>query len=208
MKNQLFRINIALKPPQNVKNYIVSLSSKLSSMGKAYFILDGKKYSPHITMFAPVISTDLTDKIKESLKKITSNIAPIHCKFVRMESHQGYIGAKIALTSQMLLLKNNIVASVNPFIIMEPPLPYKDAQDYQMKFSNQSLESIRRYGSVAMRNYTPHITISRLEDEKEAKKIAQKIIFKIDNFIVSSVGLYQMETSGTCVKLIKEFFLG
>jgi len=204
MTTNVSRINIAIKPPNDVAQYVSKLSLDISQKSKSYFVIDNQHYLSHITMYAPVVDLERIGEISEHLKNNIKHESRLVCRFKGIRIGLRYIGAEMESTNEILELKQNVASLLSSFAVKDLPEKYVDANDYNMKFNEESLQAIRQYGSVAMYNFHPHFTISRLRDEKEAVEIGNSIKWEVEEFTASSIGIYQMGDNGTCIRLLNK----
>lgn len=207
MHDNLYRVNFAIKPSSYVASYVANFSRKLSLEAESNFTIDNIEYFPHITLFAPVINHNNLSKIVKIIENEISKHNKLTVYFSEIQVGQGYIGIKVNLSKEIEELKEHIVNVVEKFIERDLPDKLQNAKDYNMYFSNESLASIRKYSSVSMQDYQPHLTIIRIKDEQKAIELSKRIKWDIDNFIATTIAIYKMGKNGTCQSILKELKL-
>jgi len=206
-QEQVNRLNIAVKPSAEVINEIIKLSKSLAKKYKSEFILDGKNFYPHITVYSPMFPKKNLGKIVEKTKNLVNNFFVINFKALKVVSGQGYIGVEFEYTPEIKKFHESVVEKLNS-LREEHYKPEYNALDYKMKISNEKIENIIRYGYPgAMALYHPHMTIIRLKDKIIAEKTATEINWKINNFKSDTIVIYKMGEHGTCIEPVKEFKL-
>jgi len=206
MKDSFIRLNIALKPPKEIEKKVISLSQEISKMHKAHFVLDGKNFYPHITVYSPEIPSSNIDKILY-LAKECSNYLKINLSFKEVNHTKGFIVVYFKHDLGIMNFHKKILQQFNPF--RENHLSIKQkSQEYRSQLTKKQTANLDKYGYVnCMDLYKPHLTITRLYDEKLAKDIIKGISWNIDKFIAEKLGVFKMGDHGTCIELVKKFNL-
>jgi len=202
--DDFIRLNIALKPPFDVEKKAIALSQKVSNSHKVFFILDGKTVYPHITLYSPEYPKKNLKKILTGVKELSKKIKSVNLTYQQPVAKQGFINITFNLSPEIKELHEKIVAKFNPLRAGHYKKEY-DAPDYRMELSPEKIANIARYGyPAAMNLYQPHLTIIRLEDEKEAKTVAKNLGWDIPQFMADSITVYKMGEHGTCIEPILE----
>lgn len=190
-------------PPVDIAKYVAKLSKKISEKEKAYFILDNKNFYPHITIYSPEYPIYNFEKIINRMEKVSKKLSKTKFKFEKLDSIDGYIGTSAYYSKEMRKIHKTIINEFNP--LREGYIREKFCNS---NISKEEKENIQKYGHPYLMNlYNPHITITRLKNEKIAKKIAKEIKWSKREFILDKIGIYKMGKNGTCTELIKEFKL-
>lgn len=207
MSDKYVRINVAVKPPKDISDKAIKISKSLSEKSKAYFVLDGKNYYPHLTIYSPEFPKKSLDKILDQIEAITSGTKTFGCRLLDLHTHDGYIDVEAELSSQFKKLHETIIEKLNP--LREGHLREKyTVEENLMKLKLAQRENIQAYGYPdAMELYRPHLTLIRLEDPDEAKKLTKEIGWDIYELIVDTIAAFTMSSHGTCTGVIKEFKL-
>ncbi|UCD04485.1 MAG: 2'-5' RNA ligase family protein [Candidatus Woesearchaeota archaeon] len=196
------RLNVVFKPPKKA----IEEAIKLSKENEVFFILDGLKFHPHMTIYSPEYPRSNVDKVLESVEEIVKNISPITFKFNKVSGGQGFVSVKFDNSPTIKRIHEEIVEKLNP--LREGRIREKYGADYHMNFNEEQIENIKKYGYPdAMNRYSPHLSIIRLEDGSLVEEVSKKINWSIAQFTVDKIAVYEMGEHGTCIKLIKEFEL-
>lgn len=202
---KFIRLNTAFIPPKEVSEKVIELSKATSNLVDVYFILDGIQFYPHITIYPPEYSEENIDQVLETVERIAKSINQLNFKFANLDSEQGYLGMAFEHLDRIQQAHEKLVSALNP--LREGRIRDKYVE-YRMEFNSEQLQNIEKYGYPgAMNLYNPHLTITRLKDEDEAKRVISDIRWDIPEFTVDKVGIYKMGEYGTCRELIKEFSL-
>lgn len=146
------------------------------------------------------------DKILEKLEGLLKNFSPI--KFVAdgIKTSHGYIGMAASYSQELRSLHEAIIRETNPFRENHPREEYVSINSEEIP--QEKKQNIELYGHPDVLDlYRPHITITRLKDEKIAEQIAKDIEWPVDDFMIDKIGVFKTGENGTCVELIKEFVL-
>jgi len=204
----LVRLNIALKPPDEISKKAILLSQEIAKAHKAIFTLDGKNFFPHITVYAPEFSTSNINKIYVGIEEVAKNTEKFQLFYKEIEAqYNGYIVVHFDLSPAMKNLHKKILSRINPLRQGHIRAKYLTAE-YQNKISQAKKNGISKYGFPrVLTAYNPHLSIIRLEDEKKACEVAKNIKWEIEQITIEQIGLYKTGKQGTCTELIKQFNL-
>ena len=207
--DKFIRLNTVFKPPKDVIEKAMLLSREIGQANESFFILDGIKFHPHITIYSPEYPESNTDKVFKIVEEISNNTGKAKLDFKQISSGDGYISIGLENSPEIRNIHKEVVTKLNPLRgghLMERY--QKDLEHYNEDFSPERLKSVKKYGYPdAMDLYKPHLTIIRLKDKRLAEKIAKKLNREINQFIVDKIAVYTMGENGTCRELIKEFTL-
>ncbi len=197
------RLNTAFTPPKEVSEKAIELSNTVSNSVDTYFVLDGIQFYPHITIYPPEYPEENIPKVLEAMSEISKSFNPINLKYQKLDIVQRSLIVVFERSSQIQEVHEQTVNGLNP--LREGHIRDKYSNG-RMKFSHQQLQNIEKYGyPAAMSLDDPHLTITRLKDENEAKEILSTIKWDIPEFIIDKIGVYKSGEYGTCRELLREF---
>lgn len=206
-KEKYIRLNTVLKPPEKIAEKIIALSQEIGKNQAAEFILDGRNFFPHLTLYSPEYPLNRLNDVVEKVKILAKQMPPIKMEYSGLRSGQGFIVLDFALTPAIKEMHETIVNVLNPLREDHHKEKY-DAPDYQMRMSEEQKNNINKYGYAdAISLYRPHLSVIRLKDEKIAREICQNISWREKGFIINTLAVYKMGKHGTCTELVAEFFL-
>ncbi len=198
------RLNTAFRPPAEIVEVAIKLSQELARQAEPIFILDGKRFHPHITIYSPEYPEARLDKILETVSEVSQKTISPRFMFKGIIQNQGFIGIEFDYLPEIRFIHERIVAKLNP--LREGHIRQKYLSDYNMNFSDEKVENIEKYGYPnSMSLYHPHLTLIRLADEGLAENFVKEIDWPIKTFKAENIAIFTMGENGTCRKLIKEF---
>lgn len=204
MDNRFVRLNTVLMIPDHVASDVIALSKSLGEHNDAHFVLDGKDYYPHITLYSPEYPTHNLNEVFNRVQNIATNQKSIQCAIGDIRTGEGFISLEVELTKELNGLHTEVVAALNP--LREDHVREKYVTDYQIQFSDEKIENIKKFGYPnSMSLYRPHLTVIRLKDKEKAEALALHIDFSKMRFVADKIGVYEMGEHGTCRKLLKEY---
>jgi 2'-5' RNA ligase len=207
MENGFVRINIAFKPPSEAAWKAEGLSQEISRKEEAFFVLDGSHFHPHITIYPSEYPANIVDRIVEKMEILAKDFSPLEFVFKKAENHHGYISMAANYSPELRSFHEAIVETINP--LRGEHLREKYIQASKTEISDAKKQNIRQYGYPDLMDlYNPHLTITRLKDEKMGEQVAKDIRWPIKRFELDTVGIYELGENGTCIRLIREFKLG
>lgn len=208
MSNDYQRINIAVKLPENIFREAIKLSREISKGNQAHFVLDGISFIPHITLYSPEYPSKNTDGVLEKVGRVIKDNSAFIVHPIEIRFHLGYIDIAFKKTTEWLALHKSIVNKLNPFRENHLREKYSDSEELK-QYSDQQQEYIKKYGyPEVFDSFTPHLTLSRLEDEKAAEKVTASLDFLFREFQVDTLAAFTMGKHGTCHGILKEWNLG
>src|SRR3989344_55194 len=197
------RLNTAFIPPKEVGEKAVELSKAISEAAEVYFVLDGIQFYPHITIYPPEYPGEKVSEVLETVEQVSKSFSPIKFKYSRIGSLQGYVGISLENTLEIKAIHQQIVEALNT---LRQGRIREKYFGYQMEFTPAQLKNIKDYGYPdAISLYNPHLTITRLKDESNAKEILPTIKWDIPEFVIDKIGVYKSGEHGTCRELVREF---
>ncbi len=202
-KNRFIKLNVAFRPPKEIREKAISLSRKISKSYKTFFILDDNKFFPHITIYSVDYPMVNYENVLKEVEKISLKSSKIIFKLKEIDHFYGYIGIVSQLTPEIKKLHKNIIKQLN--YLREGHIRDKYLQG---NYSAKQKKNIKQYGSPEVINlYNPHLTITRLKNSQQTKEAIKNIKWEDRKFIIDKIAIYLSSGHGTCIKLIKEFNL-
>lgn len=199
------RVNIAIKPSSEVTKQALQLSEEINKKADAYFILDGRNFFPHLTLYSPEYPERNLNEVLATISDIAKQSPSFTTSKSSLSSHLGYIDVAFDKSQEWVQLHELVMNALNPLRENHLREKYKHPEELA-KYSKDQQEYIQKYGyAEVLTTFRPHLTLSRLKDEAIAKEIAAGLHFPIESFRIDTIAAYTMGDYGTCIKLIKEF---
>ncbi len=197
-------LNIVVLPDEKVKELAIDLSRKLRETYQTDFVLDGGKNHPHITIYPARFPEKNVDAVSAYLKTIASRMAPFEVSFGKIFRHLGFIWWNAELTNEFVYLHRSVMYQLNP---LREGLVLKGFQTG--KFALDETYNIQNYGYSLLGNlYQPHITISHLKSEQDARKIIDDMRPRVAKFIATKIALGTLGDFGTVTEIREVFEFG
>ena len=196
--------NMVILPPPEVAEQAMAWSRKIASEYITDFILDGKKFHPHITLYQAAYPNKYILNIEQRLTKIVKGVKPFQIHAKDFSTFVGFIFLNFVKSEELISLHKQIVEICNPLREGENiPAEVKNLTDSNVpEFIKYS---IRTYGSaLAMEAYMPHITISRLQNISQADTARITLKKTAVSFEVKSIHLANIGPDGTVNEIFKE----
>ncbi len=190
-------LNIAIFPPETVSRKAMLLSRQLKQHS-GMFILDGKNFHPHVTIYLAEFPKKNLKKIQLAVKKIAAGCKTFLLKSTEYSQNANlYIAVGFKNSKEIYGLHKKIVTDLNP--LREGLLRQKDINRLK-EFSKEAQKNLTEYGyNNALKKYFPHLTFSKLaDDNKEAIKRLPKMDF---SFLAEKIVIFQ---SGDHQKILAE----
>lgn len=202
------RLNVAFKVPKEISQYAISLSGNICNQSSPFFVLDGMRCLPHMSIYSPEYPGNNIEKVISEVKHVSKKFEPIEFVFDYIDSHQGFIGANMRISDEINNVHKSILYLLNPYRENLLREKYKAENLEKINLPMMQKENIIKYGAPeVLAEYRPHVTLIRFKDFDKAKEVLKDIKWNINKFIVDSIGIYEMGDHGTCTKLLEEFSL-
>ena len=195
--------NVAIYPPAEISKRVIAISKKLKNKN-GLFVLDGKNYFPHITLYMTEFPLKNMVKIKKLLKQFAVKTKPFEISSSKYRQNtDGYIDVDYKKSKNINELQKKNIKLLNP--LREGQMREKDkARISEMTKAEQKNLKLYGYRGVGDK-FFPHLTFSKLEKfDKSALSNIDKSNF---SFRVDKIGFFYLGDYGTCRKLIEIFDL-
>lgn len=207
MAEEFIQINIAFMPPVDVAEAAAKLSAEIAQKEEAHFVLDSQNFYPHMTIYSPEYPAHNLDKVLATLQELAQKLSTTKFSFKEVTTEERWIGIEFKLTDEIRNIHESIVGEMNA--LREGHLREKYVTGDDSEHTTEQKENIQKYGAPSLMGlYHPHLTLTRLKDEKIAEKLAPEIQWSIPEFKSDRIGAFKMGEHGTCIELIQEFKLG
>jgi len=203
MKTKTKLFNIVICPPVKISKRAIAVSKKLKNRN-ALFVLDGKNYFPHITLYMTEFPLKNVVKVRKLLKQFAVKTKPFEISSSKYRQNtDGYIDVDYKKSKNINELQKKIIKLLNP--LREGQMRQKDkARISEMTKAEQKNLKLYGYRGVGAK-FFPHLTFSKLEKfDKSALSGVDKSNF---SFRVDKIGFFYLGDYGTCRKLIEIFDL-
>ncbi len=203
MANEL-ELNIVILPDEKTKEIAIDLSRKVSETYQTDFVLDGRKKHPHISIYPARFPEKKFDSVVAYLKTIASRMAPFEVALGKFFNHSGFIWWNAELTNEFVHLHRAVLYQLNP---LREGLILKAFQSG--KFAMDETYNIQNYGYSLVGNlYQPHVTITHISNQQEARKVVEEMRPRIAKFIATKIAIGTLGDLGTLTEILEEFPFG
>lgn len=201
MKEETRFFNIAIYPPASILKKVLAVSKQLRSKD-SLFVLDNKKYFPHLTLYMVELPLKNIPQVKNELLKLSNSfqsftIQPLGCRHYK----EGYTNITYRRSRELNKLQRQVIALIRPW--SKNFMKEKDSFSTDT-ISKTELKNLTHYGYREVgTTFSPHITFTKL------KKFTPSVFSDIEkinfSFHVKRIGLFYLSKYGTCRKLIRLF---
>lgn len=197
-------LNVVLMPDNGVRDVAIDISRKLSENFQTNFVLNATNKLPHITIYQAGFPGKNLDQISAYLKTVASRMSPFEVILGKFSRWNNYIFWDMEVTNEFMHLNKSVVYQLNS---LREGVILKYLQGG--KWNMSETYSIQNYGNLLPgKDYTPHITICSLKDDREAERALQETRPKIAKFIATKMFLGPRGQHGTFTEIMEEFPFG
>ena len=112
MKSKSF--NVVIYPPQEISKKAIGVSKKLKKKG-GLFVLDGKNYFPHLTIYMTEFPIKNVSKIRKILRNVAAKTKPFRATSLKYrQSADGYIDVDFKKSREIKGLQKKTIALLDP----------------------------------------------------------------------------------------------
>lgn len=197
------RYDIVVIPPREIAEQAIQLSQALAPLG-TFFVLDGVKYHPHLSLYSAPFAASALPAVSEALQKLADMTEPFLLEQGTYYPDQGvWVGVRYVAAKSIFDLHTAVIAATKDLRVIEDDARYK-ARWTEM--SREQRKNIEDCGwSDAFTRYSPHITFTKLEAPRAdvlAHLPQREFSFRADH-----IGLYELGEHGLCTRLVADFWL-
>lgn len=196
--------NIVILPSVEITTQCIEWSQDISRQTTTKFILDGKTYHPHLTLYQSSFPEDHMSDILSVLHQTTKKLWSFEISFNLIDVYGDYVFYFAEKTPPLQSIHEQLVSVLNP--IRDPMFSLPD--DLKDAFPSFFAKNIQTYGTaLAMNDYLPHITLTRCLSIESAKNSSTTITSKKMTMHVNDIYLTNADHDGTCTKIIERISL-
>ncbi len=194
--------NIAIYPPAAIRLRAIRFSLKLKAQ-KGLFVLDDKKFFPHITLYMTEFPKKNLAAVKVAVQDIARSTKPFPLSATEYHQQRGFIDVRFRKTRALADLHARLIQELNP--LREGLLRPRDAARFS-QFPKWAQRNLRRYGyDYVFDRFPPHLTFSKLgEPQARITVLPSKSDF---TFRPSEMALFRSAEHGTCRQMLARFSL-
>lgn len=197
--------NIVILPPPEVAREAMDWSRQIAAEYKTDFVLDGKAFYPHVTLYQAAYPDKNQTVLEEKLTALAKYTKSFQVSSADFSTIAGFVVLDFKKNEELVSLHKKIVTMCNPLREGENiPSEQKNLTDPNVpEFIKHS---IRTYGSALdMEAFAPHITITRLQNFVDAEAAEKVLKYKSLSFTVSNIYLANIGLDGSVNEIFKEF---
>lgn len=207
MKKEFLKIAVVFNLSPEVAQVAIKLSAEINQQAETFFVLDSFNFHPHVSIYHVEIPVSKLNDVLEEIEKISKNYSIVKFIAGNIFVTRGYIDVGAKSSQGMQYIHEDVVKNISLFREIDPL--EESTKLSSLELTDEKKENIKKYGDSNLMNlYRPHLTFTRLQDEKVAEKIASEIHWPITDFVLDTIGVYERGENGTCLKIIREFILG
>jgi len=157
-------VDIALLPPTDVMDLVISLNRKLTHTGKSNYSLNKKDWLPHITIAMGIIDTKNLPAIKKELSELFERYPPITISFHDIKNT---LNDDDEWSSILLVKKNNGLQELHENIMSVMKKYFSYNATIKMFYAPPTLKRLSPYWKLGYpktktyENYLPHLTLGK-----------------------------------------------
>ncbi len=204
--NNIAPLNIIILPDLKVSQKALELSKKISQNYETYFTLDNQNFIPHITLYQTIFPKNNVSVLKDRIQKFAKTLKPFKITISTFSvSNETWASWNFLKTEELMKLELQILELANP--LREDLIPENLKQLVTDAKGKQETEN---YGALLIKDrYTPHITLTRIKNPQDRKKVIDLIKEKSElSFLVDKLFLGNLGEHGTINQIVTEFPFG
>lgn len=197
--------NVVLLPDAPVRDYAITLSHKIAKKHKTSFILDGKNFYPHVTLYQAAYPEKNLGHVEKRVAAIAQSEKKFLLEVKGCSGLLGFVFLDVLLTAPLQKLHTAVVSSLNELregVLMDSVKSLLVSEDIPEKMK----DSIRSYGSpLAMDAYLAHITLCHLQNSEEREVVCASLGKVETSFAVDALHVTNIGIAGTVNKFFASY---
>lgn len=196
-------LDIVILPPQKLRRKIGKKIEVATKGLKPVFVVDNKKFIPHLSLFHVRTSKGRINKLEARIKEVLKEYRSIWLQSKGVElskSGSGIIFYKVANPRELGRLRKQIFKACYPLRTGMMPWFISNRRP-----TNEELESRKKYGTHL--KFHPHFTLTLLSDTKDVRTVARKIKSMKFKFLADTVAITEVNFWHQVKRIIKKFKL-
>lgn len=200
-------LDIVILPPAGLRQKI-GLAVKKAVNGLPYdFVVDNSKLIPHLSLYHLRVKSSRLKIVEAEIKNIAENFKAFKVKSVMFGPYEAEPTIYFHLSKPKILqaLNKVVVARCQKFRAGLLFARYKN----KSKYSAKDNAYIKKYGTPwsVEKNFKPHLTMLKLKNIRDVKKVTQAIKNKRFEFTANTLAICKINVKGQVYKIIKKFNL-
>ncbi len=156
---------------EKIANASIDLAIKYAPMYPNFYIVDGKPFLPHITIFTASQKIEDIEAHSTAIEKFIKKLNPIRLDIVKFDAYDdGTLCLKINPSGELLSLREKT-----------------------RDFVEEKISGILRKKA----SYNPHITLTKYRNPKDCKMLVETLGLISGSFISPAIGIGQCDDLGT-----------
>lgn len=205
VEKSVLGLNVLVLPDKDTSCKAVNLSSSIAENIETRFVLDGVELLPHLTLYLTEYPSLVVPEIENVLADLSKENRPISINMKGFSEVSGFIFWDAQMNDELYKIHELTLNALSSF---------REVKDSYIELPGLSVgqrAGLDRYGyALALSEYKPHITLTRLENQEEVEKVLKTLPDVEGEFTVSSLVLAKAGAEGTCPGsgIIRRFELG
>lgn len=199
-------LNVVVRPSEEIRQQTIQWSRDIAKNFKCNYTLDDKTCFVHLTIYQAEYPTKNRNSVEKELAELARCIKPFTVNFAAFMPYIGFVFYNATLPNPPLLqLHQLLVKKLDPLRegainkMFESMLKLKEVPEAKKR-------KIITFGSPNVHDtYNPHITITRLTQQKEATDAIQLLKFKPFHFTAQELYLAECGDDGRCPRFLTSF---
>jgi 2'-5' RNA ligase len=205
MSKLITKRNIVIIPDAQGIKKAIELSRQISQKFGTSFVLDGKNFYPHITLYQTAYPTMNLTHVVTKLSEVSRTMKSFRVQIHGYKTMMGFIFLHAIRSRELFLAHKHIVSVLNP-LREGAVIPSDEAMLDSSNVSHKIKHCIRTYGSIlAMDTYMPHITLCRLKDPNQTNDVFAMLPTVDLAFDVRDIYLANVGQDGSVNEILERF---
>ncbi len=198
--------DVVILPPKEVWDYTVELGKKIRNLADTYFVIDGKEYLPHITLYHIAVADKAFNNFLIKLESIVKGhkIGDVQLNRLNSSSHND-IYIDVIKVPWLKELEKAVIDGTRE--LYDEEFDVVSYYNSQPGFTTPNHESFKKYKSFSYgETYKPHITLSVLKPG-QGIDITEHLSLERFNFKPENIAVCRLRDFWQCREIVKQFKL-
>lgn len=174
--NKTLQFNCFLDIADPIRQTIIDCSVKYQNNHNSPFVVDGKKYFPHLSLYLFTVPSTNRSKLLPLANKLAKTIKPFKAKIAQVTaSENGLVMLEFEKVAELDNAHQIAVSLFNPIRKHTLRLKYND-KNYFASLPKKDQALLNKFGhKYVYQNYHPHISVTLLKDPKVRQEATKEL---------------------------------
>jgi len=167
---------VSLKVPERYISGLVDVTRDIVKDKSGTRSLEKNPDHAHISLYVGIFPVSNKEKVINTVRDISSGFKPIEINPKGLGNKSGYVSISFYAKDDLMLFHKTLMNRLNPLREGLVKDIYTNS-DVLKRLDPKEIENMKKWGyPYGFKNFNPHITLFKFEDERYAEEVASSFI--------------------------------